>query len=334
MINSSNINYSLVYFFKIYLSFLVFIIAKNYFENFKQLKKLNFNIIIALSIQITVTVLSNVLNLGESQYMENGFHEGTGGAPIVLIFFSICIIPLFIEVKKIFNIKINTNLIYILVFSSIIIIFLAMRRTTIASLILAIFIFITTQKDKLKTIKYIFIFIVGITSILPFFSDKIIAIYNYRFVEHARTLEDESRFRETKLVFDQLDKFDINTFFGIEPFNSIGFNMKIFHAERQFHTFHSITLHGIGIIGFIAFLLIYLLIFAKLIILNRKNIRGYRNVFFLTTISIFFFYIIQITSFGVELISMNFIVFSYVGAFIGIYSQKKILKNEWSKKYE
>ncbi len=316
LLQSSNISYSLQYSFKIFITLFLFIIAKNHINSLSQLSIFCTNIFIALLIQLCVTIFSNIFKIGDSQYLKDSFYEGTGGAPVVIILFSLITIPLFLFLKQIYSEKINKKIIISAVVISIVIILISMRRTTIASLLVTILFFALTHNNKKAVLKYITLMLTFLVALFPFFAKKLYDIYEFRFVKHSKTLDQEGRYKETQMVIKQIYNFDLKSFFGIEPFNSYGYNMAQFHIDRQFHTFHTILLHGVGIIGFTIYIALFTMIFIKIRLL-RKKCKNY-SLLYITSLILFFAYIVQIISFGIEIISLNSIVFIFIGAYIGI----------------
>lgn len=328
-INSSNYVYSSLYFLKVVISLLLFVIAKDFFRNINQLKKLSKNIEVALIVQIFFILIANIFKLGDSQYVEGTFYEGMGGAPTVFLFFGLCFLPFIIALndKKKRITMIKYLLFFIIGFVTIII---AMRRTTIFSMGIAVLLFGILSKNKTRFVKLSIVFGFIIVLLWPIFQDRVMTIYNYRFVEKSKSIEEEGRVEETEIVLNQVLEFNLQSFFGQEPYNSVNFNKKQFFLERQFHTFHSILLHGTGIIGFLLFLLFFYLIYWSIRMAKNKLKNDTFHMMYISCMILLVVNIIQITSFGIELITSNSFVYICIGAFIGLSKNPNLLlsKNE------
>lgn len=329
-INSSNYVYSSLYFLKVLISLLLFVIAKDFFRNIDQLKKLSKNIEIALIVQIFFIIIANIFKLGESQYVEGTFYEGMGGAPTVFMFFCLCFLPFIIALndkkKKITMIK--YLLFFIIGFVTIII---AMRRTTIFSMGVAVLLYGMLSKNKTKFVKLSVVFGFIIVLLWPVFQDRVMTIYNYRFVEKSKTIEEEGRVEESELVLNQVLEFNLQSFFGQEPYNSVSFNKKNYFKDRQFHTFHSILLHGTGIIGFLLFLLFFYSIYWSIRVARNRFQNDVFHKMYISCMILLVVNLIQITSFGIEMITSNSFVYICIGAFIGLSKNPNLLlshKNE------
>lgn len=319
--NSSNTLVSVSYFIKLFIIFVLFIVAHNInFDKKTFIKFLNY-IYISIVVSLINLLVSQFYELGNQSYKVS-IYEGLGGTPTIYIGFALLVLPLIIKISNSRIIRNNYFSLFIFALGSIFVI-ISMRRLSILSFFVGLTVLFYFYKKKTKVFQYAFIVILMAVLTFPLYSGKLVDTYNYRFNKQDRTLEDEGRYVETFIVLSEFNNGNIiNKLFGNETFNSSQFfgKMYITHYQegRRLHTFYSILIHGTGIVGFLLF---FMFVIALLIHFNKLQQYGSDFLVMLksTALGLFLAYLIQITSFGFNNITVNSLVLIFIGVIFGLF---------------
>jgi hypothetical protein len=320
--NYHYLNYALNVSIKIFIIFSLFIIAHHCITEFSLLQSLNRFVLISLFLSYFSLILFQYFRYGESQYLEETFYEGGGGAPTVYIVFMLLVFPLYMQ----FNKKLPKILIPLIYAAGIIFILLSVKRLSILSFFSALLIQLLFLGRKKGILPAILIIIIIILVASPVYYKPLEERIRFR-VETTEGKVDP-RIEETIILYNEF----INGHFA-SILTGFGFDNGIrFYREdtgeysRGFHTFYAILLHNTGIIGFILFILMIFRILQRFFRYHKflKKDPDWKLIR-IVSISLIVAYFLQIASFGFNYITIISLIFIYLGALIGL-AEKKLEK--------
>jgi hypothetical protein len=319
ILNYRYLNYALTVSIKIFIIFSLFIIAHHCITELRLLQSLNRFVLISLILSYFSLILFQYFQYGESQYLDETFYEGGGGAPTVYIVFTLLVFPLYLQ----FNKKLPRILIPLIYAVGIIFILLSVKRLSILSFFSGLLIqllFLGRKKGVLPAIITITILIL-LTSPIYYKSLE----ERVRFRVEVTEEKVDPRVEETVLLYNEFINghfTSILTGFGFD--NGIRFyREETGEYSRGFHTFYAILLHNTGVIGFILFMLMIFRILKRFFRYHRflKKDPDWRLIR-IVAISLIVAYFLQIASFGFNYITIISLIFIYLGAFLGLTEKK------------
>lgn len=319
LINYHYLAYALTLSIKVFIIFMLFIVAHHCITETRILQSLNRIVLISLILSYFSLMLFQLFRYGESQYLAETFYEGGGGAPTVYIVFMLLVFPIYLQ----FNKKLPKILIPLIYAAGIIFVLLSVKRLSILSFFAGLLIQLLFMSNRKRIVPLILIIAVIIFMATPVFYTQLEERVKYR-LEITESKVDP-RVEETKLLYNEFVNghfTSIMTGFGFD--NGIRFyREETGEYSRGFHTFYAILLHNTGIIGFILFLAMIYRIFNRFFRYHRFLKKDPEwKLFRIVAVSLIVAYFLQIASFGFNYISIISLIFMYLGAFIGIAEKK------------
>lgn len=332
---SSNFLYSAQTYIKTLIPALFLPISFSFIKDIKQLKKFNKVLIIVIILYIINLIIANIFKLGRipysstnsdyALYVGNVFTDGLNSIAYILV-----ILPLILYLDK-KNKKINVFL-SVLAFIALL---LNLKRISIVAVFMGYFFLVFFSKRKSYFIKSIAPIILLLFILYPFYKEPL----QYQFMNRSDRFaedfyENEGRYIETKLVWDEVFSFNSisQSLFGKEMFNSPGNYGGGIMGERMLHSDYNVLLHGAGIFGLL-FYFYYNVIILKYFFKLKKQL-PYRdnliNMMSATFVAVFLMsFIISLSgSFGA--VTFNTIRSIYLGAILGIFNNI-IVKDKLNK---
>ncbi len=325
---SGNLITSLSNSLKYSIGVLMFPVGYYYFNTIDKFKQLIKIFIITLIIYITNIIISNMFNLGTSDYASDTFYFGSGSVNItkeifVLVLFAPLSLLLFPNYRKV---------LYLLYTIGLIISIIGIKRSVLLSVAASaiVYMFLTNFKGSyIKSIVVGIFLVLSILIIFPSIFETFIVRLNARESQltlDEENIESEARFNEVLLVLNNWnDKSIYFKLFGSEPFN----DRYYYKTLRMLHTDYMIMLNGTGIVGIFFWFYIFFVIFKEknkykyLIHSNRLNIE--MNAIFT---ALLFSQLLMSISSTVYAISLRSLIFLYWGATISLFrSQRSINAN-------
>ena len=259
VLTSEYFSKSLYSYIKITLSMLIYIPFYNLFKNEDDIRLLFKTVFYINIIFIAQFLIANIYKLDYvASYVSNIIYFGGSfiSVPKTLTYNIFFLIIAGKSIKRKYKVYFNFVL-----FISIIVVILYLNRSSILALFLGILLLVIYMR------KFKLIYPIVATVIVYFF---IAGIYEYEMNKifdtriKNREFKEEGRFIELELVLnDFLSKSFKHSLMGSYAFASERYNFQTttFRATRALHTDYGIVLHGVGIIGFIFYFLIYKRIF-------------------------------------------------------------------------
>jgi hypothetical protein len=332
-LKSSDFKISFFLSLKVITALLMFPIAYTYFKDFNKFRKLHNIIILSLVIMFLNYLFAQIFKIGGSFYIDDSFYGGGGGIGVpITISMILLTIPNILKYSKS---KIKRIIIGISYFSSLLVLILIFKRSSIAAVIIGHLLYLFFIKERIRMVKYLIILMIIITALFTvgetiFYKTKFSKKLEIRTSENQR-LEKQSRYIYTKFVISEfLTKGIDHSLFGTELFNSVNYLRRLSITERSLHTDYNTLLHGSGIIGIV----LYILIFIKIIRLieNTKYNQKYPNTtkeFRATSYSLLAGFMVNSLSGVFYVISPTSFMFIYLGALLGL-SKKMKAENRYS----
>jgi len=284
---------------------------------------------VVLVIYVFIFVSSNIFSLGYSDYLEDSIFFGFSGVNMTKgMAILVLISPLFFSF---INKKSLRGVVLMIVITSVIIIILGVKRTSIISLFVGYFVFFVFSPQKSRLTKGFFLIVMAIFISSPFYfgslKDRIEAREEAGRFNIELANEEEGRVIEMKEVINSFINNNISyKLFGAEFFNSA----EYFRTDRMLHTDYTTMLAGSGIIGLSLFVLVYCMLFLKACYFYRI----FRTNFFnQNIIAVSFALIIALIILGfagtVTGIALRSIAFMFLGAAFSILRiEERLINNE------
>lgn len=259
---SSDIGYSIVYYFKFALPLLLLPIAYYLVDSVKSLAKIFNAMVLASLIVIIDFLIGQFINFRHSPYLDEIFLGGGEVQTTYIISYTLLLFPILFKIttsntKKIFY--------YIVIIGGLLVLLFVLRRASILGLLGGYLIFITFNKSRVKTTRYVLIFVVILLTIIPLFTNALEDLFSKRLDVSEEYTRWGGRFGETYFVVTHFinEPFQ-NKLFGEELFNTKDLIQQVMYLNpsRPFHVDYNILLAGAGLVG----LSLYLYLFINLII--------------------------------------------------------------------
>lgn len=266
---SSDIIFSLNLYVKLFISLMMFPLAYQYINTYRQLQQLNYSFLIVLLIILANLLVSNIFKIGSSDYLAESIYFGSSRVNITKsitpVIFILTLLSFQEESKRI------RRLILIIGIISFIIVMVGMKRTAIIALAGGFLIYYFLSPGRSRNLRYLIVIAALLLAAYPLYFDTLKDRFRAR-EENIMILQednyaDEARFNEVHLVIEKFRTEGLkHQLIGSELFNDRYF----YQVRRMLHMDYSIFLSGSGLIGLAMFLLLYY-------ILYREN-RRYRKL--------------------------------------------------------
>lgn len=255
---SSNISGSMYYLASFSLSVLMFPIGYYYIDNINKLFVLSKYLLCILGLFAIYIVVANIFEIGSSDYLEGSFYFGVGRVNItktmIILLFTA---PIYLYYSKPSAVKVFSVVIYI---TTLAICLIGIKRSVLLSLIFGGVILILMGPNLVKSTKYYLVAFLLILTTYPIYGSVFTERLDSR---HQRihlieeNLDTEARYNEVFMVKNAMETGGWkHRLIGSEPFN----DREYFNTDRMLHTDYMIMLNGTGIVGFIGWVLIIVLI--------------------------------------------------------------------------
>lgn len=242
----------------VFISTIMFPIGLHYIDTTQKLFNVAKAFLFILALFIINFIISNIFQLGLSDYLEDSFYFGAGRVNItktmVILLFTA---PLFFySVKNI----IYRNFGIIIYTATLIICVIGIKRSVLLSLIIGVLVYWYFSPSLTKTAKYYIIAVLIITGSSPLYGDVLKERFEARearleFTEER--IEEEGRYQEVNRVVYTMRNSDLrHQLFGSELFN----DSQFYNTRRMLHTDYMVLLSGAGIIGLAGWLFILIAI--------------------------------------------------------------------------
>jgi len=329
---SSNILLSISFYMKVLITITMFPVGAYYFDSINKLQKLNIATIWIMALVTINFIFTNIYGIGINPYGDSvDFYVGNLKlSAINTPVYSLLIIYSIIQ----FNKRQHIRYAIIMAIPTFIFLLLSMKRISLVALGAGFLIILYYSKAKLKYITMLVTLVVIVLMISPFYSkilDQQLKVRGDKL--NVRIIEEESRYSETFLVWEKiiLDKKPLQTLFGIEIYNSIGYYADA-RSGRPLHVDYNVILFGSGIIGLFLYIMIYVNIYNRFP--TQKMMTGGNHNSMITlpqysSLKTIFMSIILVSmiislSGGMMGISHRTIAFLYLGACVGLTRKKRI----------
>jgi hypothetical protein len=251
--------------------------------------------IFLLSIIILINyVISTMYGIGGSAYTEStDFLVGSLSDSWLTYTF---ILFLYIIVLKTKNIKTSTKIVFLILFSLLVVqLILGLKRTAIIVFFMGIIIYLFLEKLSFKSI---FTYILGflfVTFLLSQFSDvlddRMYARGGRLEGNYKEIVQTEYRYFETIEAWEQTLSFEnvFESIFGLEAFNSSGnYGTSHIFGDRPLHIDYNLIVNTTGLFGLLFYFYIFYYIYQRY--KERKSIldHKYRELFLVILITQFF----------------------------------------------
>lgn len=308
--------------FKIIMSMGAFVLGFNHINTFAQLRKLNQSILIVYLLLAFNFLISNVFKIGRGVYDDSGsFLVGNLRDNWNVFTYSLMLLPLLLlQFEKKSKIKYITIILFII---CAIILFLSIKRTAIAGLVVGLLIYALLNLNLGKLLKRAVYIVVFIVLSFLLYGDLFLQRLDARSDRfESNAIEREGRYQETFYVWEEVLNFEnpVKSIFGFEAFNSSGNYANGRFGERNLHVDYNLIVNTIGLFGLFLYLLFFYQIFRKFKLIKSKS----KIPLFLykPLIGVFFalFSVQFLTSFGGQMYAVTFrtIIFIYLGAILSI----------------
>lgn len=295
-------------------------------SSYDHIKELNKKLLITNILFTFSIIVFASLGIGKDQYgAESGFRTGAFTFSAIYIgSFLLLTYPVQFRDLKSKLYKMSLILLGVITF---IVLVLSVRRSAIVIVLIGSMVFVYIYRAHISRIlinalAVIFLIILA----YPLYEaplNKQLAtrsdVFNDKGV--GKNLQEETRLEESRAVYNERirNPDPIIFFFGQHLFDSSGNYDGGIHGIRPLHLDTNIVLHGAGLVGLILFLLVYVWLFHKFLVLktqldipNNKNLTG---VF----ISMFLSHLFLMISGGMVTVTFNMISSLYMGGILGLY---------------
>ncbi len=324
---TSNINLSVYGYMKFFIATLMFPLGYYFFNNHEKLLQLTKIYGWVLLLFMLNILISNIFELGTSDYLEEFFYFGAGRVNITKSTLIILFTGPILLYSKNFRYK---RIFGIFLVIAVLVTIIGIKRSVLISALLAIIIFGFTSKQKAIFLRGLigmaFILIVTF-SIIPESSEILFHRYEARSEElefTEETVDREGRYNETLMVLEAWVNGSLShKLFGSEMFNDLYF----FKQTRMLHTDYMVVLAGAGLVGLIFWFLIYYLMIREKerywkLLKHDERFFYYRPVFY----SILAGQMLMSISGTIQGIDLRSFILLYLGALIGSMRGEVIIK--------
>jgi hypothetical protein len=314
---SSDFFFSASLYMKFLLGVIMFPIGYYYINNEERFKTLISILLIALVLQILNIIISNIFELGTSDYLEDSFYFGPARVNITKsIIALVFLVPL-----ALYYFRTNRTIIAIIYLIGFIVAMIGIKRAVLLSGLGGLVVYLILKKQKSNIIKGglgVGIFLLISLTIFPKYFNIFLSRYEARGDQmqiNTEIINEESRYDETIRVIETWINGSVkHKLIGSELFN----DRKFFKSHRMLHTDYMIILNGSGAIGiFLWFFMFWLIIKEKnkyyKYLRNRLLYQEVNSVFYMFLIA----QLILSVSGTVYNIEVRSIFFLYWGAMIG-----------------
>jgi len=279
------------------------------------------NGVIAAVIIINIELIfAQIFRIGTSPYIDGSFYTGGGGvSAFTSAMYGVIVIPL----RLIIDDR-NKWLVIILVLVSTLFIFLLFKRVTMGALVAGVVVYFLLTPDKSMWISFALGTVIILMMVGPLFYDSIIQpYYETYYVEKVESRTQENPMTEGKFdkdfnwwYTDVKEKGSISRFlFG----TNLGNEPMYYGTTRQIHVDYFRILHGAGIVGFIIYIVIFIVIIFEF---NKGYFIGDMSLFSGALRATFYAVIIAgmiiSLSGGIFTITHRSILFLLLGSFLGV----------------
>lgn len=264
---SSDILWSFYMYIKIAIGFLMFPLGYYFVKDLRSYKKLMTSFAITLGLLLITVLISNIFDLGTSDYLDESFYFGVGRVNITT---SIFILVLVAPVTLAFF-KGNTQKILVLVFvAGLIVSLIGIKRSVLLSALISpmVYGFFTRYKKRFIKLFLGIALLLGLTVVV---FPNAYSIFNARFDARRdagnlelseESVSGQARFDEYNLVVQSwIDGSLRHKMIGSEWLN----DMYYFQSKRMLHTDYMVLLNGSGAIGLVGWFIILFLIFKEIV---------------------------------------------------------------------
>lgn len=329
LFNSSDFQYSLKIYLKVFTAIWMFPVAVYIIKNNKAFNFFNNKIYPLIILYLLNFIVMNILGIGLKGYGDtiqtgNLFTEGLNTMAYVIIY-----LPLLILMNK--NKSLN-KYIFLILAILVIVELITLKRITIIASIFGIVFYIIFSKDKSIYLRYLVFGMVTMLALFPLYKDVLSKqIINRGTQLELSSYENEMRYMEFFYVNDKIFSFKdlFKSFFGEETFNSQGMYgpLEVFGPDRQIHNDYSRLLFDTGIIGILLYLSLQYSILRMYLTIRQqvKNLFSHKlfSTFNAVFLSIFLVGFIFNFSGGID--GTLFQAFRYVvlGGIIGLFQNRQ-----------
>lgn len=249
---------------KVILSILLFPIGYYYINSTEKFILLLNSIFIAGFLFVLNFFIANIFQIGQSGYggEDSSLYFGSGGINISkAISFILLLVPFYLKLSK--N-KRARQLVLFFAISALPVLLISLKRSALLAFVLGAFTYMIFTTNKGKFIKWLLSGFILFLLLSPLYIDTLNEVLTVR--EQSFAFDDpdfaerESRIGEIELVLQKFMEGSIkHKLFGTD----VIYNNYLYGGFRMLHTDYMVLLYGTGIIGFIWFMLIYLVIVVK-----------------------------------------------------------------------
>lgn len=315
---SSDIPNSLYIFMKFFMSTSLFFVGYYYSKIPGVFKLLCNSYIVTLAMYILAILLANLFSIGYTSYegVSDIMFFGPSGVNISKNIVSIILI--FPLLKYLNKTKAYARTLNILMLVSIILVFIAFKRTPMLSISLGFLVYLVLTPKKTRMIKTLIGSVTLLLLLSPLYLNRIEQNYIARQdairLDDPENIDKQARYHEIFMTLEAFEKGNVrHKLFGSEFFNDRCF----YGTPRMLHTDYMSLLSGTGLVGLIWFLLIYYKIYSHIRNLYLKNKTDLtRDLYIVGVILIINSLVLGIAG-TIPAIDPRSIIFLYLGAITG-----------------
>ncbi|REL33827.1 hypothetical protein DYD21_10505 [Rhodohalobacter sp. SW132] len=337
---SQNPAYSLTMFSRVYITLMMLPIGYYVVNSVRRFEMLNRTYIYILTLICIYIIISNILGIGISTYLEGTFYTGQTNVNIVKDMLILLVaVPvyytMFIDEKE--NYASNKYVLLFITITTLLIVVIGFKRGALLALIAGLLTYIYYSPYKIRISKYIVIsgLILLITS--PIYINVLLDRYEHRrdLIERMGNIQQIAEER-TDRVGEFITTVEVvsedgilSTFFGKDLFDHVGV-LPGFGFNRSIHVDYSVYLYGAGLIGLFLYLWLHIMILLE----NNKYYKHLKDIREIRELKTIIFVVIIMSllmsiSGGWGNITFRTFIMLYLGACLGV--MKTIYLNEKSE---
>jgi len=265
---SSSFYTSFYLYIGVFISLMMFPIGFYYIYNEERLFQLSKVLLYVLAFITGTVLVSNILGVGTSDYLEDSFYFGGGRVNItktmVILLFSA---PIYLYMEKA---SFNRRMAIIVYLTALAICLIGIKRSVLLALVVGVGIFLIFGPNLKRSAKYVaaggFLFLLSLPLYGDLFTERFQA-REERIQITEETLDAEARYNEVFMVTTAIEQGSWkHRLIGSELFN----DREFFNTRRMLHTDYMILLNGSGVFGFFGwFIFLGLLLMYKVSLYKR-----------------------------------------------------------------
>jgi hypothetical protein len=318
---SSDVLWSFYMYIKLAFGFLMFPLGYYFVRTIRAFKRLMLSFAVTLALLLLNILISNVFELGTSDYLDDSFYFGAGRVNITT---SMLILVLVAPVTLPFFKGLNKKILIVLFIAGLLVALIGIKRSVLLTAVFAPIVYGLFTRYKKKLISSLLI-LASLLTLSVFIFPGYYSVFAERYSARKETgsleltgqaLSSQARFNEYNLVLETWVEGSLkHKLIGSEWLN----DMYFFKSGRMLHTDYMVLLNGSGLIGFLWWFLILLVILRELhrhYLFLRRN--DYYNSVYAVSICLMAAQLLMSISGTLYSIDVRSLLMLFWGAAVGI----------------